>query len=51
MNGIIQTILIVDEGYLSEEVETVDEYILTNYNQNSISYVSDPVYDIKKEIL
>ena len=42
---------IVDEGYLSEEVETVDEYILTNYNQNSISYVSDPVYDIKKENL
>ena len=42
---------IIDEGYLSEEVESVDEYILTNYNQNSISYVSDPVYDLKKENL
>ena len=51
VNGITNNTYIVDEGYLSEEVETVDEYILTNYNQNSISYVSDPVYDIKKENL
>ncbi|MGB2116067.1 MAG: LamG-like jellyroll fold domain-containing protein [Flavobacteriaceae bacterium] len=42
---------IIDEEYLSEEVDSADEYILTNYNQNSISYVSEPVYDLKKENL
>ena len=51
-NGITPTIhILLMKEYLSEEVESVDEYILTNYNQNSISYVSDPVYDIKKENL
>lgn len=39
---------IVDEGYLSEEVKSADEYLLTNYNQNSISYVSNPVYDVRE---